>query len=165
MGSKIFLFVGFVLLAVTALLYFTLDGATIKVNGRVTNDPHTVATLKYYLCCGLGLLGGLFAAFGVKGMMQASQQAKRNQYIMQYGIEVPGTVTFVDKNYTLLVNNRPIYSIVEYTYKDKAGNDHVRRINNMNSEIVIRKQIVVGAAIQVKYAPENPAESVMVLMV
>lgn len=164
MAHKIFMFVGFVLLATTALLYFTLDGATLRINGRVTTDPNTIGNFKNYLCLGLGALGAFFAGIGVKGQAAAKKQAARNVYILQNGIETQGNITFVDKNYTLLINNAPVYSIVEYTYQDRNGNQHTRRINNIPSEIVIRKQIQVGGTIPVKYAPENSAESVMVII-
>jgi hypothetical protein len=74
-----------------------------------------------------------------------------------------GTVTFVDRNWKILLNKNPIYSIVEYYYKDNLGNQYTRKISNMSSELVIRKQIQVGAKIPVKYLSENPAESVIVI--
>lgn len=161
MASKIFVFVGFILLATTALLYFTLDSASLTINGKVTNDPDTIGTVKFYLCGGLGLLGGLFSLLGLRGMIKESNQAKRIQYILQNGLETQGLVVFVDKNYTLLMNNRPIYSIVEYNYQDKAGNQYTRRINNMNSEMVIRMNIIVGSTVKIKYLSENPSESAL----
>ena len=161
MANKVFLFVGFVLLATTVLLWYTLDSATIEINGQITTDTSTIAMVKNYLCGGLGLLGGFFFLIGLRGMMRESQQAKRNLYILQNGIETQGTVIFVDKNYSMLVNNKPIYSIVEYNYKDRVGKQYTRRINNINSDLVIRMNIQVGGTINVKYLGESPGESIM----
>jgi hypothetical protein len=61
------------------------------------------------------------------------------------------------------VNQTPIYSIVEYTYEDKYGKRHTRRIDRVDSKMVVRKQIQVGTRIPVKYAKEDPSKSVMVL--
>jgi len=109
----------------------------------------------------LVLVGLLLGAIGLSSTMRGAAASKENAHIMQTGTEADGTVTFVDRNYSLLVNKRPIYSIVEYTYKDPSGRDHVRRIDNVPSDLVIRSKIEVGGAVKVKYLREDPAKSVL----
>ena len=82
---------------------------------------------------------------------------------MQNGIDAVGTVTFVDKNYLITINNAPIYSIVEYTFKDKLGKDYMRRVDTVPSDWVIRNKIEVDGKLKVKYLKENPVQNIMVL--
>ena len=112
----------------------------------------------------LTLLGVIFTLVGLKGLIRGSKTSKVNAQIVQNGIETDATVTFADKNYSLLVNHKPIYSIVEYKYKDNSGSEHVRRIDNVPSDLVIRNNIVVGANIKVKYLQEDPKRSVMLML-
>lgn len=114
-------------------------------------------------------MGGLFAGIGVimalggvLGIARGSQKAKLAAQIAQVGTETEGTVTFVDRNYSLLVNNQPIYSIVEYTYKDGFGNEHTNRIENVSTEHVIRNKIEVGGKVRIKYLPGDPSKSGMI---
>jgi hypothetical protein len=160
MKGIVFLFVGIILIGV-GIIIFQSD-IKVRINHQHANaeDSKTAIT---YVAWGLGGLGFLFAVGGLIGFARGKKQNKQNLYILQNGIAAEGTVTFVDKNWAVLVNKNPIYSIVEYTYLDKTGNQHTRKINNISSEIVIRKQILVGSKIPIKYASENPGESVMVL--
>jgi hypothetical protein len=116
-----------------------------------------------YVGGGLACLGLFFAFSGIVGTIKQSKRNKLNQQIIQYGVAAQGTVTYVDKNYKFLVNNTPIYSIVEYTYLDSNGITHTRRVSNVNSELVIRQKIQVGSIINIKYSAQNPDESVVVL--
>jgi hypothetical protein len=113
-----------------------------------------------------GLLAGLGAIFSLCGLGSLARRSKQRQLaerLMHTGMDAEGTVTFVDKNWRIQVNQRPIYSIVEYTYQDANGGQHTRRVEDISSEIVIRKQIQVGSKIAVKYAREDPSKSIMVL--
>lgn len=161
MKGYVFIFVGIILIIVGVIV--TQMSATVVINNRIA-DPETGNNAKLIVGAGLGLLGLFFAVVGVIQAIKGSKQKKRNQYILYNGVETQGLVTFVDKNYSVLVNKTPIYSIVEYTYEDKNGYQHKRRINNLSSELVIRSQIQVGSTVTVKYLAENPPESVMVLM-
>lgn len=160
MKGKIFIFVGIILIVTGVIV--SQSNTRVRINKQIANAEES-KNARNYIGGGVGGLGLIFAIVGLIGVVRGSKQNKRNQYIVQNGIDAQGTVTFVDKNYTMLVNNNPIYSIVEYTYQDKTGNQHTRRINNFNSEIVIRKQIKVGSNIPVKYSAENPGESVIIL--
>ena len=73
-------------------------------------------------------------------------------------------VTFVDNNYNILVGDAPIYSIVEFTFRDSAGQEHTSRKENVNRELVIRNKIEVGGQVNLKYIPTNPDENGLLLM-
>jgi hypothetical protein len=160
MKGIVYLFVGIVLIA-TAIL-FSQSSTRVRINHKPANaEDSNIA--RYGIGGGLAGLGLIFAIGGLISMVRGSKQNKRTQYILQNGIDAQGTVTFVDKNWYIKVNGNPIYSIVEYTYPDETGLQHTRRITNISSEIVIRKQIQVGSTIPIKYTAENPEESVIVL--
>lgn len=168
MKGTVLLIVGVVLMGVAGIVFAALGSGpvNVKVQGvRVDPDSaqNVVHLVRYAVSGFLGLLGGLFVLSGLVARGRSSSRAKRQRRILETGIDAEGTVTFVDRNYTILVNRTPVYSIVEYTYQDRAGTAHTRRVDQVASEIVIRKQIQVGSKISVKYAPENPAESVMLL--
>jgi hypothetical protein len=64
---------------------------------------------------------------------------------------------------SLLVNNKPIYSIVEFKFRDSAGVERVGRKNDVGSDLVIRLKIEVGSKVQVKYLNENPNQNILML--
>lgn len=102
----------------------------------------------------LMLVRGIFRARAVKGAIQK---------VVQQGVAARGSVTFVDKNYRLLVNQKPIYSIVEFTFRDAAGNMRTGRKEDVDSDLVIRNRIEVGSEIDLKYLPDNPDETILLL--
>ncbi|HYG50513.1 MAG TPA: DUF3592 domain-containing protein [Flavobacteriales bacterium] len=161
--GRIFLFVGVILLAVGVIVYFAI-ASKIETDGGTRNLPPWGKALLLYgvsgLLAGLGLI---FMVAGFKANARAKEMEKLYHHILQTGVSAEGSVTFVDKNYSIRVNKVPIYSIVEYTYKDRSGKQHTSRIDTFSSEQVIRKQIQVGGTIQIKYATENPAQSIVVL--
>jgi len=116
------------------------------------------------------IMGGVFVlfliiTFIVLAALRRFGGSKKDQekkiYIAQNGVETTATVTFVDKNFRLLVNQTPIYSIVEYKYQDNMGREHVRRIDNINSELVVRNKIEVNNTIKIRYLQEDPSQSVI----
>jgi hypothetical protein len=161
MKINILIVAGVILMGVGLIVF--QSNMRIKINNRPA-DAEESNFWRNAIGGGVGGLGLIFVLGGVYGMVRGSQQAKRNQYLTQNGIAAEGTVTFVDKNYYTLVNNRPIYSIVEYTYLDKAGNQHTRRVDNLSSDVVIRNQVQVGGKVTIKYSQENPGESVILLV-
>jgi hypothetical protein len=113
-------------------------------------------------------MGGLFAGIGaimtlggLIGVMRGAKMSKLAGHIAQTGVETEANITFVDRNYALLVNNRPVYSIVEYTYQDELGNEYVNRVEDVNTDTVIRNKVEVGRKIRIKYLPAEPGQSVM----
>ncbi|MDD3859332.1 MAG: hypothetical protein PHW83_03980 [Bacteroidales bacterium] len=160
MFGRIFLFIGFILIGTGVIV--TQSNARVKINNRFASEEQG-NKVKNYIGGGLAGLGLIFSIAGVAGIVSTSKKNKRGKHIMQNGIDAQGTITFVDKNWKLLVNHKPIYSIVEYTYLDSNGQSHSRRISNLNSDLVIRKQLQVGGTIPIKYLAENPGESVIIL--
>ena len=88
------------------------------------------------------------------------QQSRMAAEIMETGISTTAQVTFVDRNYRVLINNRPVYSIVEYVYQDDLGNKYSKRIDRVSSEAVIRNQIAVGSTVDIKYSSTDPSQSI-----
>lgn len=114
-----------------------------------------------FIVVGLAMTAGGIAAvfFGLR-MRRNLQSAKSD--LLARGLAAEATVTFVDRNYGMLVNNRPIYSIVEFTFTDMSGMQRTAKINDASSEWVIRNKIEVGSTVTVKYLPENPARVMLV---
>jgi hypothetical protein len=160
MVGRVFLFVGLILIAVG--VYVAQSDIGVTINKRRA-DAETAATARYAIGGGVGGLGLLFALGGVRSMVRGSRSAKRNREIMQTGVAAEATITFVDKNYRVLVNKQPIYSIVEYTYLDRAGQPHKRRTENAPSDAVIRMGLAVGGKVAIKYSAQNPADSLIVV--
>jgi hypothetical protein len=160
MKTIIFLFVGIIFIIVGVIIYNSDTNVYINHQRASEKDGKMVI---HYTGAGLMGLGGIFALIGLIGFVRNNKQNKRNQYILQNGIDALGTVTFVERNWKILLNKNPIYSIVEYNYKDNLGNQYTRKISNMSSELVIRKQIQVGAKIPIRYLSDNPEESVIVI--
>jgi hypothetical protein len=156
MINKIIVFTGLVLIAVGFIVFFS----DIRVTGNIGLGSTTV---KFIVLGTLGGIGSLLSLIGFIGMIRGSLNKQKQKQVMTDGIDTEGTVNFVDKNFTFLVNHTPIYSIVECSYTDNNGNAHTRRVTNVTSELVIRKQVVVGSKIKVKYSAQNPAESIMFL--
>ena len=180
MKGKVGVVLGLFFLVTAGAVYLWLSYGDVPVytggTGIVGDDPSqykrldedsskTVRTVVKYSVSGFfGVMGGLFLLFGLRGKARGPKIDKRQMVIMQTGIGAQGTVTFVGRNDAMLVNNVPMYSIVEYSYQDTNGATHTRRIDNVSDEIIAMKQIHVGAKIPIKYSRENPAESVIVLI-
>lgn len=113
------------------------------------------------------IVGGLMAVIGlvliVTGRAATQRQKAKAMLIYQTGLAAEATVTFVDRNYRVLVNNRPIYSIVEFKFRDASGVEHVERKDTVQSELVIRNQIEVGGTVNIKYLPEDPSQNILML--
>jgi len=112
-------------------------------------------------------IGGIFILIGVPMVISGvinnrKRQAEENK-VMTQGVATTGKVTFVDKNYSLLVNEKPIYSIVEFQFKDGSGQLRTSRKENVDSDLVIRTQMAVGNEVNLKYLLENPDENVLIL--
>lgn len=166
MVSKVLLFIGIVLMGVGAIVYYALGHGdmNIVVNGVRDNSAETRNILQYSIGGGLAFLGLLFVVFGLIGRGRAAKTQKQIMHIMQTGIPAEGTVTFADKNYSILINKKPVYSIVEYTYQDGSGKQYTRRVETIPSDYVIRNKIQVGAKVPVKYASEDASQSTILLI-
>ncbi len=118
------------------------------------------ATIAGGVCGGLG---AVFTLIAVIALLRDRVDRRRADLILQTGLETRGTVTFVDRNFSVRINGRPIYSIIEYTFKDRMGRDYTRTMRNAPSDIVIRRKIEVGSELPVKYLANDPEQSVIVL--
>lgn len=102
--------------------------------------------------------GAVMTYFGLRIRRRLQAQA---QHLVTYGVEAEGTITFLDRNFGVLVNNRPVYSIVEYTFLDSMQRQHTGRVDNLSSDYVIRNKLEVGSPIRIKYLPADPAQSMV----
>ena len=111
--------------------------------------------------------GAVLLIIGAILYLAAKREAKKQEVravnIYENGIPGRGRVTFVDKNYNLLVNNKPVYSIVEFTFEDHQGRPHIGRKENVDSDLVIRAQIAVGSQVDIKYMASNPDENALLI--
>lgn len=108
-------------------------------------------------------VGGLMSFFGVISLIRGGRASNMTKKVLQEGTAGQGKITFIDRNYRVQINNRPIYSIVEYTYTDGLGNQYVNRIDNANTEFVIRAGWQIGMTIPIKYLSDNPQQSAIVM--
>lgn len=108
-------------------------------------------------------IGALMSFFGLISLIRGGRSARMTQQVLANGVPGEGKITFVDRNYRLLVNNRPVYSIVEYVYSDGLGNQFMNRVNNANTEQVIRAGWQVGSSVPIKYLSEDPSKSAIVM--
>lgn len=114
-----------------------------------------------------GVVGLIIMVIGavilVRGLSTAKKKKALAMLIYERGVPTEGTVTFVDKNYSILVNQKPIYFIVEFKFKDGSGREHVVRKSDVESDLVIRLKIEVGSKVQVKYLNEDPQKNILML--
>jgi len=158
MRSIIVLIMGLIFIGTGVFVYFVIGAAFV-------DTPTMLGELQTLLQFGMGGvfagIGALMTLGGLIGVIRGAKNSKLAGHIAQTGTEAEATVTFVDKNYAMLVNNRPIYSIVEYTYQDELGNEYANRIENVSTDAIIRNKVEVGSTIRIKYLPAEPAQSVM----
>lgn len=152
-GGGILLFLG--------LLFLVVGGSGLVTTGFDFAAPETIVLTIF---SGVGLLlaagGGLWVILAI---IAGRRNRAKAMMIYERGIQTKGTVTFVDRNFSVLINNRPIYSIVEFTFTDMSGVEHVSRKPNTDSELVIRNQVEVGSQIDIKYLAEDPSQNIIML--
>jgi len=160
MRSIIWLIVGLIFIGAGVFVYFVIGTA-------FADMPSIIGEMQALLQYGIGgLLAGIGAIMilsGLIGVMRGAKKSRLDSHIAQTGVETEAAITFVDKNYSLLVNNRPIYSIVEYTYQDGLGGEYTNRIENVSADYVIRNKVEVGNKIRIKYLPAEPGQSVIIV--
>jgi hypothetical protein len=147
------------------LIFFLVGGGIGLVGGLLSgNFKIGLANLNGVIFGGLGLI---FMVIGAIMFVSSRVKAKKNQALAEkifaMGVPAEATVTFVDKNYGLLVNNKPIYSIVEFKFRDGSGAERIGRKNNVSSDLVIRLKLEVGAKVQIKYMNEDPDQNILLL--
>ncbi len=113
------------------------------------------------------VIGLIIFLIGVLLLVTSLTKAKKKRalamLIYERGVPAEGTVTFVDKNYSILLNQKPIYSIIEFKFRDSSGTERVARKTDVNSDLVIRLKLEVGSKVQVKYLNEDWQKNILLL--
>ncbi len=147
------------------LIFFLVGGGIGLVSGLLSgNLQFGAASLNMFVFGGLGLIFMVIGAilfFG--GRVKAKKNKALAEKIFAMGVPTEATITFFDKNYSMLVNNKPIYSIVEFTFRDGSGTERVGRKNNVSSDLAIRLKLEVGAKVPIKYLNEDPDRNILIL--
>ena len=119
MRSIILLIMGLIFIGAGVFVYFVIGTA-------FADMPSMVGEMQTLLQYGIGgLLAGIGAIMtlsGLIGVMRGAKRSRLDSHIAQTGVETEATVTFADKNYSMLVNNRPVYSIAIFHNGDEAFN-------------------------------------------
>lgn len=107
-----------------------------------------------------GALSVVIMGIGITLSIREKRLARKNQALamdlMTNGMPAKARITFVDKNYSVLFNQKPVYSIVEYTFSDHTGRQYICKKDTVDSDSVIRSQIRVGDEVDLKYSPLDP---------
>ena len=160
MKAKLFLIAASVLLVVSIYLYWII-GYTTASTGQATNiNSQSMARFTQLFASGLpGIMGIIFFIAGFKHRSRDLREKKLREHILLTGISAKAKITYIDKNWTIRINKRYIYSIVEYTYKDKVGKEYTMRFNNISSELAVRKGLQVGGSLPIKYDSMDASKS------
>lgn len=76
-------------------------------------------------------------------------------------VETEGVITALHRDFTVFINHRPIYGMLEYRYRDRSGAWRTRRIERLNVELAQPAGWDVGASIRVRYRASDPGQSVI----
>jgi hypothetical protein len=147
------------------LIFFLVGGGISLVNGLLSGNLQVgLANLNAVVFGGLGLI---FMVVGAVLLIRGRVRGKKNkalaEKIFAMGVPAEATITFIDKNYGMLVNNKPIYSIVEFKFRDSSGGERVGRKNNVSSDLAIRLKWEVGSKVQIKYMNEDPDQNILIM--
>lgn len=99
----------------------------------------------------------------ILGLAARKKKIAAANEVIDHGVPAHARVTFVDKNYAVTINEKPIYSIVEFEFTDSFGRVFTGRKENVDSDLVIRAQVAVGSEVEIKYLPSNPQENILLL--
>lgn len=154
---------GLFLVLFGAIFFFAGSGLSVAsalFAGTLAGSPLMQRAIFAGFGFGIGLLGVVFLAIGlVKGEWRPGL-AKR---ILETGFIADATITYLDKNHGLLVNNQPVYSIVEFTFRDSNGKERKGRKSKVDSDLAVRLSLQVGGTVRVKYLRDTPDNNLLVL--
>ncbi|HUU06731.1 MAG TPA: DUF3592 domain-containing protein [Patescibacteria group bacterium] len=147
------------------LIFFLVGGGIALVSDLLSGNLKVgLANLNMVVFGGLGLVFMIVGAFlFIRSRIKGKQNKALAEKIFAMGVPAEATITFIDKNYGMLVNNKPIYSIVEFKFRDSSGSERVGRKNNVSSDLAIRLKFEVGAKVQIKYMNENPDQNILIM--
>lgn len=152
-------------LTLFGLIFFAIGGIPLIID---LASGHQVGFGQNMVNLPFAIIGGIILVVGLTMLLTGLSRAKKLKaqalLIYERGVEAEGTITFVDKNYSLLVNNKPIYSIVEFKFRDRGGQEHISRKNNVESDLVIRLKLEVGSKVKIKYLNEDPQQNILLLV-
>ncbi|MCJ7524205.1 MAG: hypothetical protein MUP71_03160 [Candidatus Aminicenantes bacterium] len=148
------------------LIFFLVGGGVSLVNSLLSGNLQVgLANLNQVVFGGLGLIFMIIGAIlFIRSRVQGNKNKALAEKIFAMGVPAEATITFIDKNYNMLVNNKPIYSIVEFKFRDSSGSERLGRKNNVSSDLAIRLNFKVGAKVQIKYMNENPDQNILIMM-
>jgi hypothetical protein len=155
-----------VILTIFGLGWLITMGAIYALGALTTPD---IALPWYVLVLWLGpgtvalLLGIILLIFGLRALKKKRKAKTVILDALQHGVDTKGRVTFVDKNYAITLNERPLFSIVEFEFTDNYGHVFTGRKDQVDSDLVIRNKVEVGGEVDVRYVPEDPSINALLL--
>lgn len=145
---------GLVGLAIIVVIYFILEQFV----------PVDLPTWSFLL---FGVVSLLEIVIGIVLLVVGRSKKKVKEelalQIYNQGLPAKARVTFVDKDYSFLVNEKPIYSVVEFVFTDHMGRQHTARKQQVESDLVIRSSITVGSEVDIKYMSADPNKNVLMI--
>lgn len=127
------------------------------------SEVQSMMVMRYIMAGSFGGVGLLSFIPGVFAFRKGRKEASYRREALENGVDSTGKITYLSPNYSFTINDRPVYTIIEYTYEDSLGYEFTDRINNANSEKVIRAGWQVGSEIPIKYLSNEPEKSAIVL--
>jgi len=145
-------------------IFFCVGGIPLIIAAVSGRPPWAGQNIAFFI---FGFVGLIILLVGLVILLRSRASIKTQKAlamkIYELGVAAEGTVTFVDKNYSLLVNQKPIYTIVEFKFEDRYGKEHISRKANVESDLVIRLKLEVGSKVQLKYMNDNPDQNILML--
>lgn len=111
---------------------------------------------------GMAIFGALMSFFGYRMYSREQRALKEIQKILQEGVVGETSITFIDRNYRVQINEQPVYSIIEYAYADSSSY-YTKRIDNADTDVIICAGWQVGTTIRIKYLSENSRQSKIIM--
>ncbi len=154
---------GLFLVLFGAIFFFAGSGLSVAsalFAGTLAGSPLMQRAIFAGFGFGIGLLGMVFLAVGlVKGQWRPGLAER----ILEAGFVADATITYLDKNYGLIVDDRPVYSIVEFTFRDSSGGEHKGRKSKVDTDLAARLDLRVGGTVRVKYLRDAPDTHMLIL--
>jgi serine/threonine protein kinase len=107
------------------------------------------------------ILGVVFSAVGFGSLYYTLKRISKHNYIKKHGLETEAGVKFLERDYSIKVNGRPIYFVCGYTFTDDKGNIHYKKVNYLHEDKVMELDIRPMDTIKIKYLPDSPNDSII----
>jgi hypothetical protein len=156
-------FMGWIFILFGVIFFFGGGGGSV-ISALLAGRLSSTQLMPQLVFAGVGfaiwLLGMIFVVIGLIGSKKKKVPAKK---IFEMGVKTEATITFFEKNYGTLIKNKPLYSFVEFTFRDKSGIEHTGCKSNVNLDLAVRLNLKVGGKVQIRYLKGNPAQNVLIL--